>query len=262
MTVSTAPMVPLRLFRSRTFSGVNLMTLLLYAGLGGALYFLPFNLQQVQGYSAFEAGAALLPMTIIIFALSRWAGGLVDRYGARPPLVVGSFIAAIGFALFAVPSIGGSYWTTYFPATVMLSLGMATVIAPLTTTVMNAVPPAQVGTASGINNAVSRVGGLLAIAVFTLIVVTVFSNTFAQALAALPLSPELHHAIEAQRTQLAGIQLPSGLSTTTQSVVTQAIGAAYVRGFRVAMLLASVLALASSLVAAVSLRGKPAPKPQ
>lgn len=101
--------MPLSLFRSRSFAGANLLTLLLYAGLGRALYFLPFNLIQIQGYSTTAAGAALLPFVVVSFVLSRWAGGLVDRYGAKVPLLIGTAIAAVGTAMFAIPGVGGSY---------------------------------------------------------------------------------------------------------------------------------------------------------
>lgn len=251
-----APMVPLGLFRSRTFSGTNLLTLLLYGGLGGALYFLPFNLQQVQGYSAAESGASLLPFTLIVFALSRWAGGLVPRYGARAPLIVGPVIVAAGFALFAVPGIGGSYWTTYFPAIVVLSLGMAIVIAPLTTAVMGAVGAERSGVASGVNNAVARTAGLLAIAVLNLVVVAVFSGRYLQGLRAAHLPASLYNALASQAAHLAGVTIPPGLDASTHAAVQHAIDMAFVDGFRAAMLIAAALALVSALMAALFVEGK------
>ena len=257
-TRSHAPMVPLSLFRSPTFSGANLLTLLLYAGLGGALFFVPFNLIRVQGYTPTEAGAATVPMIIIMFLLSRWSGGLVNRYGAKIPLVIGPIIAAAGFALFARPDIGGSYWTTFFPAAVVLGLGMAISVAPLTTAVMGSVGPQRAGTASGINNAVSRTAGLIAIAVLGLIVLAVFSASLDSHLAALSgsIPQNVLQIIAAQRTLLVGIQIPNGVGSHGHAVLQQAINESFVTSFRVVMFISSGLALASALSALLLIEGK------
>ncbi|HEY4067760.1 MAG TPA: MFS transporter [Burkholderiaceae bacterium] len=249
-SVMRAPMLPLAFFRNRNFAGANLLTLLLYAALGGGLYFFPLNLIQVQGFGATAAGAAMLPFIAILFALSRWAGRLVDRFGSRPPLVVGPIVAAAGFALFTRPGGGdANYWLSFFPAIGVLGLGMTITIAPLTTTVMNAVGAGSSGVASGVNNAVSRTAGLLAIAVFGLVMALVFDATLSARLAQLPLSPELLASLHAQRHKLAGIELPAGLDPATAATLKSAIGAAFVAGFRWIMSLCAALALLSALSA-------------
>ncbi len=240
---SPAPMLPLGLFRSRSFSGANLLTLFLYAALSGVLFFFPLNLIQVQGYSATQAGAALLPFIVLMFLLSQWSGGLIPRYGARGPLIVGPLIAAVGFALFARPGIGGSYWSTFFPAVIVLGLGMAVSVAPLTTTVMNSVPQDRAGVASGVNNAVSRVAGLVAIAVLGVVLYAGFNRRLDRELAALALPPSIRVEIDAERRNL-------GAARTTDAEGQAAIRKAFIAGYRYVIWTAVALAIASSVSAA------------
>lgn len=250
---SPAPIMSLGLFRSRTFSGANLLTLLLYAATGAVTFFVPFDLIRAQGYSATAAGAAFLPFILLMFLLSRWSGGLVGRYGAKLPLVIGPLIAAIGFALFAVPGIGGSYWTTFFPAVVVLGLGMAIAVAPLTTAVMGAAGQDKAGQASGINNAVARTASLLAIAVLGIVILAVFNGALDSAIAPLHLSAQTHLLLDAQRANLAGAQAPAG---PQQAAIQQAIATSFVAGFRVVMLICAALAVASSVSAGVLVEGE------
>ena len=241
------PMLPLILFRSRTFTGANLLTFLLYGALGGTLFFLPLNLIQVQHYSATAAGAALLPFILTIFLLSRWSGGLVERYGPKIPLVAGPLIAALGFALFMLPSVGGSYWQKFFPAIVVLGIGMAVSVAPLTTTVMNSVTQNRVGIASGVNNAVARGAGLLAIAVLGIVMLHAFNHALDQRLSAWKLPPSAWHSLQAQRSKLAAASLPEELDALTQQAIGRAIDESFVHAFRWIMGIGATLAGVSAI---------------
>ncbi len=256
-----AAMMPLVLFRSRAFSGTNLLTLFLYAALGGTLFFVPFNLIRVQGYSATAAGASLLPFTLLIFSLSRWSGGLGTRYGARLPLVVGPLFAAAGYVVFALSGIGGSYWTTFFPAIILLGLGMSIAVPTLTSTVMGAVEERYAGIASGVNNAVARIAGLLAIAVFGIFVLYAFSHTLDSQLAMLHVTPQVQQFMYAQRSKLVGAEVPAGVNATIRAALLHAIAESFIAGFRLIMLISAGLAVAASLCAWLTITPRVRPVP-
>lgn len=256
---SNSPMVPLKLFRSRTFSGANLLTLFLYAALGIFFFLFPLDLIQVQGYSATAAGAAALPFILLMFTLSRWSGGLVARYGSRLPLVVGPLVSAIGFALFALPAVGGSYWITFFPAMVVLGLGMTITVAPLTTVVMESIDQDRAGTASGINNAVSRVASLLAIAVLGVVMAATFSAHLNRRLNDIPMSDNARHELQMNEIKLAALAAPADVDAGTAATIDQAVKFSFVAGFRLMMLLCAGLAVISALMAWIMAPEKGAP---
>ena len=241
------PMMPLSLFRSRTFAGANLLTLWLYAAMGGALFFLPFNLIQVHRYSATAAGAALLPFVILMFLLSRWAGGLADRHGPRLPLTVGPAIVAVGYALFAFLGSGGSYWTDFFPAILVLGLGMSISVAPLTTAVLGAVEQRHSGIASGVNTAVSRSAGLLAIAALGVLMLGLFGRGLDRRLAGIDLPPAAKQAMVEKRERLAAMEIPAGIGEAARAQARAAVEGAFIDGFRGVMLAAAGLAMLAAL---------------
>lgn len=245
----TAPMLPLGLFKSRSFRGANLLTLFLYAATGIFFFLFPLNLIQVQGYSTTATGAAILPLILLMFFLSRWSGGLVARYGPKGPLIIGPLIAALGFILFAVPSIAGSYWKAFFPAMIVLGFGMAVTVAPLTTVIMNSVNQDRVGTASGINNAVARVASVLAIAVLGIVMVKAFGSRLDYSLAHLSLPPAILQQLHAGEIKLAGLQAPASLNPGTKAAINESIGEAFVFGFRIVLLICTGLSVASAAIA-------------
>ena len=247
-TVKT-PMVPLELFAFQSFSGANLLTLCLYAALGIFFFVFPLNLIQIQKYSATATGAAALPMILLMFLLSRWSGGLINHYGPKIPLIVGPLVAAAGFLLFAVPDVHAHYWTAYFPAFIVLGLGMAISVAPLTTVVMNSVEQERAGVASGINNAVARVAGVLAIAVLGAIMAAAFSHTLRMSLGRLNLNADVVHDLQSNVAKLGSLDAPSSVDPETATRIRSAIAEAFVFGFRLIVLLCACLAITSAAVA-------------
>jgi EmrB/QacA subfamily drug resistance transporter len=251
------PMLSLTLFRSRTFAGTNLLTFLLYAALGGTLFFLPLNLIQVQNYSPTAAGAVLLPFILIMSLLSRWSGGLVARYGPRIPLIVGPLVTAFGYLLFMLPGIGGSYWKSFFPPAVFLGLGMAITVAPLTTTVMSSLAQDRAGIASGVNNAVARTASLVAIAVLGVVMIHVFTTNLNRRLISANLPASVAQSLRGQSIKLAAIDIPQDLTAETRQVIRRAIDESFVSGFRWVTLIGAALAAASAVTAQFWIRATP-----
>ena len=248
---SPAPMMPLELFRSRTFTGINLLTLLLYGARGGALFFLPFLLIQARGYSATAAGAVYLPFSVTLALLSRWSGGLADRFGTRAPLIVGPTIAGLGFVLLGAVGGGAHYWV-FLPPMTVLGFGMAITVAPLTTAVVNAVDEGQIGVASGINNAVASVASLLFVAVLGTLALGAFGRSLDRHLSATAASPQIRAVVAGAREAFAPPSLPANMPPNEQRKVRAVVSESYVETIRLVMFIAGALSWGSALTAALT----------
>jgi EmrB/QacA subfamily drug resistance transporter len=255
------PMIPLKLFSSRTFSGVNLLTFGLYGALSVGMLFLSLNMVQTQGYSMKLAGLAFLPFSVILIALSRWAGGLVDKGGPRMPLVIGPAIAGAGFFFMAFSGLSdpSHYWTTFFPGVVLLGIGMGITVAPLTTAVMSAVASNYAGTASGINNAVSRVAGVLAIAVLGAVALVLNSRALQAHTALLDITSDARAALMAEAARLGAAEVPAAVPAGSVGEVRNAIQMAFVDTFHVVMIVSAVMSWVGAALAGIFVERKMAP---
>jgi EmrB/QacA subfamily drug resistance transporter len=253
------PMIPLGLFFSRTFSGVNLLTFGLYGALSAGTFFLSLNLVQAQSYSMAVAGFAFTPFALILTALSRWAGGLVDRGGPRLPLVIGPAIAGVAFFVWAFSGLSNGparYWVTFFPGIVLLGIGMGITVAPLTTAVMSSVASHFAGTASGINNAVSRTAGVLVIAVVGALALFLFSNALQARTSPIDLSGPARGALAAEASRLGAAIVPPEVAPEKSAAVQTAIRMAFVDTFKVVMLICAVLSWVGAALAGVFVERK------
>jgi predicted MFS family arabinose efflux permease len=223
------------------------LTFFLYGALSATFFYLPLNLIQAQGYTPTQAGAALLPMVLLMFFLSRWAAGLVQKWGARLPLWMGPLIAAVGYVLFARPRVGGCYWLNYFPAITILGLGMTISVAPLTTVVMSSVDDNRSGIASGINNAVSQMAALLALALSAPLFFAKFSAELKTNLASSHVPAQVVTQVEGQRRQLGAIRVTDARAKT-------AVDEAFADSFRLIVLLAAGSAAVAGFTAMVTIR--------
>jgi len=256
---SEHPMMPLHLFRSPTFSGTNLMTLFLYGGLSIAMFFLGLYLVQSRGYSQTQAGLAFLPFAVQLILFSRLIGKFADRYGARLPLIVGPAVTGVGFlliGLLGLETTPATFWSTLFPGMTTFGIGMAITVAPLTSTVMGAVPQEHAGTASGVNNAVSRTAGALAIAIVGALALYLFSEHLDRNLARM--APGLPEA--ARQTILSGADrlgttpIPASLPREQQSAVAGAIGTAFESVLWRVLMICAGLGVLSALTTAATVK--------
>ncbi|MEQ9440192.1 MAG: MFS transporter [Cyclobacteriaceae bacterium] len=246
------PMVPLRLFRDRTFTGANLLTFFLYAALAIAMLFLSLNLIQIQGYQQMQAGMIMLPFTIVMASLARWVGSLVDRFGPRWLLVSGATVTGFGFLWFSL--IGqtqgpSEFWTTYLPGIIIFAIGMSFTVVPLTTTVMGAVQDQHSGTASGINNSMTRIANVFANAIIGAMAVVLFTKFLETPVQALPLAEEAKMAVMEQAASLGDAQVPDKVPQAYQSVVQDAYRQSFILMFNRVMQISTGLAWLSALAA-------------
>jgi EmrB/QacA subfamily drug resistance transporter len=244
-----APMMPLFLFRSRAFSAITAYTFLLYAMLGGALYFLPFVLIDVQRLSPSVAGAAFLPFIMLQVIFARSSGALVAKVGARMPLCIGAFLASIAYVMYALAGVGATYWSGYFWPTVVLGLAGVCFVAPLTTAMLDAVATTHSGIASGINNAVARSAGLIAVAAFGIVLATTFDHDFDTRLAVAHVQPQTRALARSARAQFVAGTVPPQVAVVDRAAVGEAIREAYLAGFRRVMEIAAATALSAAIVA-------------
>jgi EmrB/QacA subfamily drug resistance transporter len=253
---SDRPLLPLRVFRVRTFTGATLIALCFYSALSGLLFFYPLNLIQIQRYDAALAGLTQLPLMILLVVLSPWAGGLVDRCGPRLPLIAGTMIAGLGFLLFALPGVTSGpadFWIAYGPALIVLGIGMAMTVSPLSTTIMSSISTREAGLASGINSTVARLSGVLAVAVLGSIALMSFGRSLDLRASTLELPADARLALSAQAANLADARVPGGLTAAMAATVADSIRVSFVHAFRLVCCIAAALSWSGSLLAALVL---------
>ncbi|HNP18109.1 MAG TPA: MFS transporter [Fulvivirga sp.] len=256
---SKHPMMPLTLFKSRVFSSANLLTLFLYATLGGVLFFAPLNFIQIQGYTELQAGLSMLPVVILISTISPFMGKYVDLHGSRTPLIVGPMIVGCGFFFFSFAGITAGvqdYWTTYFPAFVLLGIGLGSTVAPLTTAVMGSVPEGSIGVASGINNAVARTAGVLAVALIGSFVLFSFKGYVYDQIKTMSFTPEVEQAVISASSNLGAAVPPEFVSNDDKRAITDLFHNSFVASFDRAVYIGAIMAWISGLVALIFIKRK------
>jgi EmrB/QacA subfamily drug resistance transporter len=251
------PMMPLSLFKNMTFSGVNLLTFFLYAGLGAAMLFLGLNLVQVQGYSQLQSGLTFLPFTILMIIFARFAGALADKHGPKLFLITGPALAGAGLLLLAfVKQTAGppEYWTTFFPGILLFGFGMSITVSPLTAAVMGAVEDRYSGTASGVNNAVTRISNVFANAIFGALAVLFFSATLSGELKDKAFTETQIQQIEAQAKNLGNAAVPKDIDDSKKNIVQQEYRDSFIKAYSNILFIASGLCFAGALMSVIFIR--------
>jgi EmrB/QacA subfamily drug resistance transporter len=254
---SKHPMMPLGLFSNMTFSGVNLLTFFLYAGLGAGMLFLGLNLVQVQGYSQLQSGLTFLPFTLLMIVLARYAGALADKYGPRLFLIAGPAIAGVGLLLLAfVKQTGGAkdYWTTFFPGILVFGFGMSITVSPLTAAVMGAVSDRFSGTASGVNNAITRISNVFANAIFGTLAVLFFATSLKDQLKTTNLSVDQKQHIVVQANNLGNAKVPENITGQMKETIEQQYREGFIHAYSNIMFLASGLCFAGALMSVLFIK--------
>ncbi|HZY37185.1 MAG TPA: MFS transporter [Mucilaginibacter sp.] len=254
---SSHPMMPLKLFANSTFSGANLLTFFLYAGLGAAMLFMSLNMVQVQGYSQLQSGLTFLPFPVLMVGIARRSGAIADKHGPRPLLIIGPAIAGAGFLLlsFIKQTNGASdYWTSFFPGIIVFGLGMAITVAPLTTAVMTSVSDHFSGTASGINNAVSRIAGVFTNAVFGTLAVLFFAGALQHEIAPLPLNPAQKQAVMAQAKDMGNAHVPKNIEPKNKAVIVKSYHNSFIAMYSIILKISAALGFAAALMAFIFIK--------
>lgn len=244
---SKSPLLPITIFSSPTVLGSNLVTLLVYFGLSGMVFLLTLNFQQIQGYSPSVTGLALLPDVLIITLLAGLGGKLADKYGSRPLMILAPFIVGISFLLFANIGSEANFWTSFFPAEILFGIGMSCLIAPLTKSALS-VPEQYSGAASGANNAIARVAGLLAVAIVGMVVLSIFQTNFAQSISKISLSPLHQQELLSQTNKMAGLKMPETMTKAQIVMARESVNQSFVSGYKLAMIAMAILAFLGSIV--------------
>ncbi|OKS84648.1 hypothetical protein RG47T_0080 [Mucilaginibacter polytrichastri] len=254
---SKHPMMPLQLFTNLTFSGANLLSFFLYAGLGAGMLFLSLNLVQVQGYDQLQSGLTFLPFTILMVSVARFAGALADKHGPRLLLICGPATAGLGLLLlsFVKQTSGpGEYWTTFFPGILVFGLGMSFTVAPLTTAVMGSVSDHFSGTASGVNNAITRIANVFANAIFGALAVLIFSGALQQELKHIPMKDKEKQAVIASAVNLGNAKVPAGVAAGQKLAVEKTYYSSFISAYAFILRVSAGLGFLAALMAFIFIR--------